>query len=210
MMNRRRFLIVFITLTISGAAFLVLVRNKFYNFRGLIGRFINPRLDENSSLGTLSEEEMKMICALSEVLTPLVESSGTKNEFMRNYVNYKTSNVKGYLKEYINGVKLLKETSKKVVSRDRKFYELNLPERDNVLRSILWEYGSEDGVMRRLERIFISRRKLAFRDFVVSDIIVASVKEPHVGWSIVGYSHYPGVPAARPRDYTGQPQFSPR
>jgi hypothetical protein len=181
---------------------LFVLRNKFYHFRGLIARFINPRLDEDSSEGILSEEEMKTIIALSEILIPWVEKSGTNHGFIRNHVNYKTNNVKGYLKEYRNGVKILEETSNQAIGGDRRFYELNIRERDRVLGSILWRYSSEDGLKRRLERILISRRKIAFRDFVVRDIIVASFKEPPVGWAIVGYSHYPGVPAANPREYT--------
>jgi hypothetical protein len=202
MINRRRFLIVFIGLTISGVAVLFVLRNKLYNLRGLIARLINPRLDEDSPVGILSEEEMKTIIALSEVLIPTVEKSGANSEFSRSHVNYKTKNVKGYLKEYRNAEKLLQETSKKVIVSDRKFYELNLPERDRVLGSILWRYRSGEFVKPRLERIFSSRRKMAFRDFVVRDILIASFQQTPVGWAIVGYCHYPGVPAADPRDYT--------
>ena len=202
-MNRRKFLTIFIGLTITGIAVLFVLRNKLYDLRKLVYRLINPRLDEDSPLGVLSEQEMKTMIALSEVLIPTVGRSEVNNEFISSYVNYKANNVKGYLKEYRNAVRLLEETSKRVIGNDRNFFELNLSERDKVLGSILWRYQAEEIVKRRLERIFISRRRQAFRDFVVKDILVSFFRgSPIVGWAIVGYSHYPGVPAEDPRDYT--------
>jgi hypothetical protein len=201
MMNRRRFLIVFTGLAITGVALLFVLRKRLYNLKKLIAH-LRLQLDEDSPLGILSEEEMKTIVALSEVLIPTFGKSGTNDEFIRNYVNFKTNNVKGYLKEYRNGVKLLDETSKKVIGGDRKFYELNLSKRDKVLSSILWRYRSGEIIKCRLERVLLPKRKIEFRYFVVRDILKVSFQQTSAGWAIVGYSHYPGVPAADPRDYT--------
>ena len=210
MMNRRRFFAVLIGLTIGGMVVLFVLRNKLYDLRVLIARLINPQLDKDSPIGVLSDEEMKTIIALSEALIPWVEKSRANNEFIRNHVNYKTNNVKGYLKEYRNAVKLLEKISQQVIGRDGRFYELNLRERDKVLGSILWRYRSGEALKSRLQRIVSSREKIAFRSFVVRDILVTSFQETPLGWAIIGYSHYPGVPAADPKDYTGHPELSPK
>src|SRR3990172_4470859 len=123
-MNRRKFLTIFIGLTITGIAVLFVLRNKLYDLRKLVYRLNNPRLDEDSPLGVLSEQEMKTMIALSEVLIPTVGRSEVNNEFISSYVNYKANNVKGYLKEYRNAVRLLEETSKRVIGNDRNFFEL--------------------------------------------------------------------------------------
>jgi hypothetical protein len=199
--NRRQFLIVFVGLTITGVFILSILRSKLYELRELITRLTSPRLDRGSPVGVLSQQEMRTIIALSETLMPRIEGSEVYNGLIKDRVNYRTNNVRGYLKEYRNAVKLLEETSKKVIG-GKKFSELNLSERDRVVGSILWRYSSEEALKRRLERIFIFRRKIAFRDFVVRDILVTLFQKSSVGWAIVGYSHYPGVPAADPRDYT--------
>jgi hypothetical protein len=151
------FLIVFVGFTIISIALLFVLRDKLYDLRKLIARLINPRLDEESPVGILSEEEVKTIVALSEVLIPTVKEPGVNNEFIINYVNYKTNNVKGYLKEYRNAVKLLEETSKKVIGDGRKFSELNLSEHDKVLGSILWSYRADEVMKHYFERVFLSK-----------------------------------------------------
>jgi hypothetical protein len=195
-------------LTITSVAVLFVLRDRLSALKKLVARLINPQLDKDSPLGILSEEEMKTIIALSGILIPTAEKFGINEEFIRNHVNYKTNNVKGYLKEYRNAVRLLEEASKKVISGDREFYELNLSERDRVLESILWRYSSNEVIKSRLERILVSKRNMAFRDFVVRDILAAFKGSP-VGWFIVGYSHYPGVPSTDPRDYTAPLELPP-
>ncbi len=208
-MNRRKFLVLFVGLTVTGVAVLFVLRVRLNALKKLIVRLINPRLDKDYPSGILSDEEMKTIIALSGILMPTAEKSGVNEECIRNHVNHKTNNVKGYLKEYRNAVRLLEEASKKVIEGDRKFYELNLSERDKVLESILWRYRSNEVIKSRLERILVSKRNIAFRDFVVMDILEAFKRSP-VGWFIVGYSHYPGIPSTDPRDYSAPLELPPQ
>ncbi|HEY7535919.1 MAG TPA: hypothetical protein VH878_08230 [Thermodesulfobacteriota bacterium] len=208
-MNRRKFLALFVGLTITGIALLFVLRNKARDFGKFIVRFTNPQLDKDFPTGVLSDEEMRTIIALSEALIPTVEKPRANDEFIRDQINQKTKNVKGLLREYRNAVNLLNEASKKVNGSDRIFSELSLSERDDVLGSILWRYRSDEVVKRVLERIFVSRKKIAFRDFVIKSILVTFFRvSPATEWAIVGYSSYPGVPAEDPREYTRPPETS--
>lgn len=156
--------------------------------------------------GSLSAVEMQSIIALAEVLVP-VGMLGNSADLVRDHVNDRTKNVYD-LREYRNAVVRLDETSHRIFGGAQRFADLTYAERDKVLSAILWRYRSGQYLKRRLERMFLSRRKLWFRESVVKDLLIAIFQKTPVGWAMVGYSHYPGVPAVDPRDYTKLPAGS--
>lgn len=206
-MNRRKFVIAFVGIVITSVLTLFVLKEKLYYYlKRQAAGLRNHQFDKDYAKGVISDEEMKTIIALSEVLVSENEMARIKG-FVREHVHYRTTNHKAYLKEYKDAVKLLGEKTKEVFGTNRSFFELTLLERNKVLgsilrkyRAILWKYRADKSVP-ILERIFLSKRESAFRDFVARDILMAFYRY-HGGWALVGYSHYPGVLAADPRDYT--------
>jgi hypothetical protein len=206
-LTRRRFLIVILVVFIGIALVLAVLPVRFLNLNRRIANYKKLSLDKSYPTGMLSEKEMVTILALSKALVPKDETLETGDDFFRNHINYKTSNVRGYLKEYREGVRLLEETTKEIIGANNSFSELSMSEIEKVLESILWRYRSDEVIESFLEKFFVSKRKLAFREFVVRDILKAFYKS-RAGWAVVGYSHFPGVPAKDPREYTRSIQNS--
>lgn len=198
-MKRRRFLLVWlffvsILLTSKASPFaLTNLKERFVAYK-------KPKLDENSQAGVLSDTEMKTVLALVEVVVPHAETVNADREFFQQYVNNKTLHVKGYLKEYGEGIKILDETTHKMIDHQRDFADLSLPERNTVLESILWRYSAGETLKPRLELLFAPRSTLSFREFVLKDLLSAFYRSG-AGWTLVGYVHYPGTPATDPLDY---------
>jgi hypothetical protein len=163
----------------------------------------NPTLDVNSATGLLSESEMKSVLALAQTLVPDVAMAKLDGGFFTELVNHKTSTEKGWLKEYRGAVSFLNETTHNIIDKAKSFSEITPAERERVLESILWKYRKGEGtsVTKQLMELISPRRTLAFRAFVVRHIMLAFSRSSAV-WAIVGYSHYPGVPAADPFEYT--------
>lgn len=158
--------------------------------------------------GSLSEVEMQSIIALAEVLVPsgMLETSA---DLIRDHVNYRTKNVYD-LRDYRNAVLHLDRASHRIFGGAQRFADFTYADRGKVLSALLWRYRSGQRLKRWLERMFLSRRALWFRESVVKDLLIAIFRKTPVGWAMVGYSHYPGVPAADPRDYTRPPAGSLR
>jgi hypothetical protein len=207
-MTRRRFLtVLFASMGAIGA--LAASSRRFLEdlLPRLKARLNNkPTLDVNSSAGLLSEGEMKTILALAQTLVPGVAMAKLDGGFFTELVNHKTSTEKGWLKEYREAVGFLNETTQNINGKAKSFAELTPAERERVLESMLWKYRKGEGtsVRNQLMEIISPRRTLAFRAFVVRHIMLAFSRSPAV-WAIVGYSHYPGVPAADPFEYTRRP-----
>ena len=164
-----------------------------------ITQYRKPELDEEFPTGKLSAIEMGTVMALAEVLVPTEKKSERLYDVLRSHVDGRTLADNGYLKEYRNAVAFLDETAE---TFRKKFAELPLSKREEVLQDILWEYGGKQTRVRQVEAIFSPAITLAFRNFVVKDILEAFFRKlPDEAWSIVGYSHYPGLPAD-PRAYT--------
>ena len=162
-----------------------------------------PTLDVTSSTGLLSEREMKTILALAQALVPDIAMAKLDDRFFTELVNHTTSTEKGWLKEYRGAVNFLNQTTQSVIDKTKSFSELTPAERERVLESILWKYrkGETASVRNQFMEIISPRRTLAFRTFVVRHIMLAFSRSPAV-WAIVGYSHYPGIPAVDPFEYT--------
>jgi len=183
-------------MTAAFAAFVVVL---FFPIRSMVLQRTSgsrwPRLDKSYPMGQLTNEESETIAALIGVL---VEGD---YGFLGNHVARRTSTEPGYLKEYQNGAKLLNESVRRGFGGAKRFAELDHTEQDRILESILWKYSSEDKWRILLERLFVSKKRLAFREFVVRDILKAFYRSG-AGWQIVGYAKYPGIPAKDPLEYT--------
>lgn len=203
-MTRRRFLS--LLLLFLGALSVYLVSPaRVRSLKRRIRRYKLPRLDPRSPTGTLSEPEMRTVLALAEVLLPR-DRPGMDREFFLQHVYGRTSDTRGYLREYREAVKLLDEKTPGAAGRPD-FAGLGLAEREKVLASILWKYRAGESLKARLALIFAPGRTLAFREFVVKDLLAAYYRSP-AAWSLLGYAHFPGTPAADPLEYT-RPLKSP-
>ena len=207
-MTRRRFLMLMFAALSAVGALAAWWRSRVEHFlpRLKAGLSNKPTLDVNSSTGLLSEREMKTILALAQALVPDVAMARLDGGFFTELVNHKTSTEKGWLKEYREAVSLLDQTTQSIINKTKSFSELTPAARERVLESILWKYrkGESASIRNQLMEIISPRRTLAFRAFVVRHIMLAFSRSPAV-WAIVGYSHYPGVPAADPFEYARPP-----
>ena len=198
MMRRRTFLAV----TIGGVVVSVASGAKIFRVGTRIPQYRKPQLDDESPTGRLSAVEMTTAMALAEVLIPTDRKSEQIYDVLRSHVDGRTLADKGYLKEYRNAVALLDESAASASAADGKFSQLSVPQRQLILEDILWEYRADQPRVQQVEAIFSPARTLAFRRFVVTDILEAFFRKlPAEAWAIVGYSHYPGVPAD-PRAYS--------
>ena len=154
-----------------------------------------PRLDRSTPMGRLSDEESGTIAALIAVLVQ------GDHPFLLDHVARRTATEAGFLKEYRNAVRLLNQSARRVQGDAKRFEELNAVERDRALESILWRYSGDDRWMILLEKLFVSKGRLNFREFVVRDILKAFYRSG-AGWRVVGYTKYPGIPAKDPLEYT--------
>jgi hypothetical protein len=143
---------------------------------------------------------MATVLALSEILLPATENAHVST-LVQRHVTSRTQQHPGYLQEYQRAVQLLDERARRLGAMAPRFSQLSLADRQRVLGSLLWAYRGEDLLWRYAEAILLRKRVLSFRRFVVTDVLVAGYRASY-GWAIVGYSHYPGIPAADPRDYT--------
>ncbi len=199
--TRRGFLALFIGLAIGGVAGTIAIRSQLSKIKRVVSDVLKLKTGKLLSGGALSENEMQSILALSMVLVPRLEAWEGSDEFLRNHVNLKTRDFDG-LWDYQNAVKLLNRACRTKTGMKRRFAEINRSEQDEVLGSILGKYRSDEPWKGRLKRAMMSSEQKTFRDYVVKDILLAVFRESPAGWALVGYSHYPGVPAADPRDYT--------
>lgn len=190
-----------IVLAASAAGLALRSRLNRHRLKTLLSRVVlpEPQLDPTAPLGGLSDEEMQTILALGDILVSPDDADRARS-LIQAHVEDRAQQHQGYLDEYRSGVALLDAASANRQGAAARFAGLHLDDRTAVLQSLLWSYRAADTLHRYLEALFLSRRQLAFRRFVVADILSAYYRSPF-GWKIVGYSHYPGVPAADPLDY---------
>ena len=175
---------------------------KFIGLGTQITHYRKPQLDEDSPTGKLSAVEMGTVMALAEVLVPTEKKSERLYDVLRSHVDSRTLADDGYFKEYRKAVRYLDETTASVATAGKKFAELPVSQRQRMLEEILWEYRADQARIKQVEAIFSPARTLAFRNFVVKDLLEAFFRKlPDEAWAIVGYSHYPGLPAD-PRAYS--------
>ena len=167
--------------------------------RPQLSKLVRPSLDTTYPLGTLQDEEMRGILALGQTLA--APEAIPPAEFFEGFVNVATQGQPGMLKEYQRAVVSLNTTAARRFSRSAQFADLPAPERDEVLRTLLWQYPASDQLLRRVEVIVASRDALALRMYVMDPLLAYYYRSPF-GWAVVGYRSYPGTPQFDPRAYT--------
>ncbi|HEX9757386.1 MAG TPA: hypothetical protein VGB26_06250 [Nitrospiria bacterium] len=203
-MSRRIFMVTAGVLTLIG----------IFSYPALryVKKAINPNLNRNHPPGRLSDQDMRTMLALLEVLVP--QRLWISQENMVKLVNDATEQKKGLLKEYQSGLNMLDQLTK--LRRGKLgFANISLRERSVVLESILWKYegGRQKDlsnlfgkIKSNVERLFLSKPERHFRDFVVRDLLVRFYSG-EAGWKLAGYTNYPGVPG-NPREYVGPGSLS--
>jgi len=204
-LTRRGFLQFVVIGGVAGFLALYNLRRWFWSPGPLPKKYTNPKLDVHSPRGRLSEEELKNMIALGEVLIPPDETPGADEGWIRSYVNTKTENDPGYLREYQTATELLDQMAKELTMESKHFWELSTSSRD----SLLIEHFSTNSLFRKiLIRLhFIplqGKSKLHLYNFVLRELIQDFYSSP-AGWAVVGYTNYPGVPG-NPREYTEAPK----
>ena len=191
-MTRRRFLALGAVLALFVGLGVSPLRSKVLD---KIVKWRWPGLDWHAPVGDLSVEESATVAALASVLVP------GNYPFLMDHVARKTTTEPGFLKEYRNAVKLLNESTRRIWARDTRFENLDPGGRERVVESILWRYSADDKWTILLEKLVVSKRRLAFRWFVVRDLLSAFYRSS-AGWKVVGYTKYPGVPEKDQFEYT--------
>jgi hypothetical protein len=198
MMKRRTFL----ALAAGGVAASAVSGAKLLGLGTRLPQYRKPQLDEESPTGKLSAVEMGTVMALADVLVPTEKKSERLYDVLRSHVDGRTLADNGYFREYRKAVRYLDETTASVTTAGKKFADLPVSQRQRMLEEILWEYRADQARIKQVEAIFSPARTLAFRNFVVKDLLEAFFRKlPDEAWAIVGYSHYPGLPAD-PRAYS--------
>ena len=198
---RRRFVLVGLTAAAALGAMVTRWRREAQEAAMAFGRerFPRPVLDRTRPTGALTAPELACLLALADVLVSPERWPG--REFFVDHVNHRTTREAGYLAQYRSGIGILNAAAQRASAPGARFDHLSREAREGVLNGLLWRYRSGDRLTRWLERILVSKRLRAFRQFVIADLLVEFYRSSH-GWAVVGYSHYPGVPAADPLDYT--------
>ncbi len=188
----------------SGIATAAAVPSQLPKIEGRIAGLRRPQLEEDSPTGELTPREMATVMALAEVLVPIDGGFRGIEEVIERHVRQRTLQTKGYLQEYRKAVALLDETAEAVTGHGP-FMELSKAEREEVVAALLWKYNADDHMVRRLERLFLSKEGLTFRRFIVRDILAAFFrKSRQAAWAIVGYDLFPGRPQD-PQAYARMP-----
>lgn len=159
-------------------------------------------LDRDASTGSLTDSELATIIALAEVLYP-PDTEADVAALARAHASSRCERDPGYLPAYRAAVELLNERAA-ANSTGKGFVDLSPAQRDGILHALLWSYSGRRFIHflgRHAEAVAISAEALSLRRFVVADLLQAYYGS-HWGWTTVGYSHYPGIPAADPLDYT--------
>jgi hypothetical protein len=187
----------------AGAAALGSRANR-QRLKDVLGELTPPPrdLDHNAATGALTPAEALAVAALAEVLYP-PDATPEAIALGRAHAATRCEKEPGYLPEYRRAVQLLDERAAAARS-GKTFAALTREQRDAVLHALLWDYSGRRfvGTMGRLvENATASEEASALRRFVVADLLQAFYSSGY-GWAVVGYTHYPGVPAADPLDYT--------
>ncbi len=201
-MRRRTFLKALVGLGLFG----IVTTGVGYRYRQrLLRRYTELSLDESSDKGTLSQDEFRVIRAVSEVISAKPVPPA---EELLEFLNFRTSNLAGYYREYKDAASLFESRARSRFGKG--FAALEEDSRETILRSILLEGPVQTGqpvIYRKIQtafRVLSSRGEKRFKKFVFPDLVMFYWSSS-AGWAAVGYSSYPGI-ANPPRAYTTAPQ----
>jgi len=179
-MNRRQFLQA-VSASILGAASLGLLwRSGLLQYVGW--RMFVPRLDSDSSTGSLSADELETLVSFGEVLAKGSALSVEEREYLVEHIAYRTRNKPGYLSLYQLTARHLDHLAQ------GRFAKLDLGERSKMMIS----YRLTSSRIRAHEYLFtFHRNQLAIRRLAITDLISGFYRSP-AGWALVGYTIFPG------------------
>ena len=208
-MSRRKFLVgagVVAGVGIFAFSGLRLLRNAFWR--------LHPKLITDFPAGRLSISEMENILALVEVLVPGRYLPDRKERI--RIINTNTENDRPMdddgpiLYEYKAACRLLDKTTMKLEGIQG-FHQASAKQRENILRSLLWNYEAGDlngpsyyvgAIYASLERIFQSESQRRFREYVVRNLLRSFYIQDGVAFQLADYTYWPGIPARDLRAYT--------
>jgi len=186
---------VFLATAVTGV---VMVAAGAYVARPHLSKRAHPVLNVTSSRGVLQADEMQTVIALGETLAP--SKFMLPQDFFREFVDDVTRTRPGLLKEYQGAVQLL-DTHAQGFGDATRFHALASSARDEVLRALLWHYDAGNATARKLEGFATSRDVSALRIYVMDPMIEHYYRSP-LGWAVVGYKSFPGMPPGNARAYT--------
>lgn len=209
--SRRSFLKALVGLCL----FTTLVTGLGYRYRrSLYRKFLKLRLDESAGTGVLGEGDFQVIHAAFEVISPRPAPSVRE---LLEFVNWRTSTVPGYYREYRDAANLLQSTARRNFGRD--FLLLDEHLKNKLLQGVIplrtflpiqealpiqkaEPSGFLDKVQLALETL-IFRAEARFKYFIFWDLLMFYWRSRQA-WESLGYSSYPGVPDL-PRAYEYAP-----
>jgi hypothetical protein len=146
--------------------------------------------------------------AVFEVLAPKPAPSADN---LLEFINLRTTSVKGYYREYKDGAGLLNSRARKRFGST--YVSLDDKSRESILKEILERQMSFAQAlsftqkMRLTFQLLFTRPEMRFQAFVFLDLLEFYWLSS-TGWAVVGYSSYPGIPKD-PRAYTVAPDQKP-
>ncbi|MBL8136126.1 MAG: hypothetical protein JNL48_05845 [Acidobacteria bacterium] len=203
-MRRRRLLALGLFTATAGAAAVMRPAPLRTQARAALARWRPaPVLDPTAPTGVPTDAELDTLRALAALLLPSTAGPAA-DALVRRYVIDQAARVPGMLREYRRAVRLLDTSG----AHDQPFAARAADAQRATLRALFPPYAHDSWGDRLRARLFTSRETRATRVFVVNDLLAMYFRsEP--GWATVGYSHFPGVPAVDPLDYTRAPAGQP-
>lgn len=159
-----------------------------------------PVLDRTAPTGQPTAAELATLAALATLVLPSTAGQAGR-ALVQRHVLEQSEQTPGMLAEYRRAVRLLDSSGSQ---RELPFRDRSTEVQLATLRALFPPYGATDLVGRLRAELVASRDVRAARALVVSDMLGAFYRSAE-GWKTVGYSHYPGVGAADPLDYTRVP-----
>lgn len=162
-----------------------------------------PAPDPTAGTGRLSGNEMATILALLEVLVPdhLLPPPAMRAAI----IDEATLELPGLHREYASAARALDALADD--GSGRRFAEITLATRIEVIDGLFWRYGSsaglEDRVRRKLELMVHSEPQRRLRHVAAKDLMIRFHGGALVRYT--GYANHPGLPGD-PREYTRPPE----
>jgi hypothetical protein len=202
--RRRRFLALGLITAAAGAAVSLWRAPLRTQARAALARWRPaPVLDPTAPTGVPTDAELETLQALAARLFP--SSAGeTGVALARRHVIDQSARVPGMLREYRRAVRLLDTAGR----HDRPFAARTVDVQRATLLELFPPYTTSAWGGRLRARLFTPHEARSARVFVVNDLL-AMYFSSAPGWATVGYTHFPGVAAADPLDYTRVPDRRP-
>jgi len=143
---------------------------------------LRPRLATESPTGSLSSAELTTLISFGEVLVDSRDLTDEEKDYLRQHIDDRTRNDRGYLSLYRRTSSLLDKLAGK------EFSKLPRENRSELLR----EHRLISSSVSATECLLpFNREKLTVRTLAVPDLLAGYYRSP-AGWAVVGYESFPG------------------